>query len=78
MSFSYYTKEGLKNLRDELNQLKDVERPLASKAIAEASINSSIFYSDLWSNLGIHFFARRDIFKNLIGYDINYIRNYLY
>ena len=32
----YYTKEGLKNLRDELNQLKDVERPLASKAIAEA------------------------------------------
>ena len=36
MSFSYYTKEGLKNLRNELNQLKDVERPLASKAIAEA------------------------------------------
>ena len=36
MSFSYYTKEGLKNLREELNQLKDVERPLASKAIAEA------------------------------------------
>lgn len=36
MSFSYYTKEGLKNLRDELNHLKDVERPLASKAIAEA------------------------------------------
>ena len=36
MGFSYYTKEGLKNLRDELNQLKDVERPLASKAIAEA------------------------------------------
>ncbi|MBL6680981.1 MAG: transcription elongation factor GreA [Flavobacteriaceae bacterium] len=36
MSFSYYTKEGLKNLRGELNQLKDVERPLASKAIAEA------------------------------------------
>ena len=36
MSFSYYTKEGLKNLRDELNPLKDVERPLASKAIAEA------------------------------------------
>ena len=36
MSFSYYTKEGLKNLRDELNKLKDVERPLASKAIAEA------------------------------------------
>tara|TARA_Y200000002_G_C22562643_1_gene613140 strand:+ start:219 stop:689 length:471 start_codon:yes stop_codon:yes gene_type:complete len=36
MSFSYYTKKGLKNLRNELNQLKDVERPLASKAIAEA------------------------------------------
>ncbi|MDC3077288.1 transcription elongation factor GreA [Flavobacteriales bacterium] len=36
MSFSYYTKEGLKKLRTELNHLKDVERPLASKAIAEA------------------------------------------
>ena len=36
MSFSYYTKEGLQKLRAELNQLKDVERPLASKAIAEA------------------------------------------
>ena len=33
---SYYTAEGLKKLRDELNQLKDVERPNASKAIAEA------------------------------------------
>ena len=36
MSFSYYTREGLKKLRTELNHLKDVERPLASKAIAEA------------------------------------------
>ncbi len=33
---SYYTAEGLKNLREELNQLKDVERPKASNAIAEA------------------------------------------
>ena len=33
---SYYTPEGLKKLRDELNQLKDVERPKASRAIAEA------------------------------------------
>lgn len=33
---SYYTAEGLKKLRDELNQLKDVERPSASRAIAEA------------------------------------------
>jgi len=33
---SYYTEEGLKKLRDELNQLKDVERPKASNAIAEA------------------------------------------
>ncbi len=33
---SYYTIEGLKKLREELNQLKDVERPNASKAIAEA------------------------------------------
>jgi transcription elongation factor GreA len=33
---SYYTAEGLKKLRSELNQLKDVERPNASKAIAEA------------------------------------------
>ena len=33
---SYYTKEGLKNLKDELSQLKDIERPKASNAIAEA------------------------------------------
>jgi transcription elongation factor GreA len=33
---SYYTPEGLKKLREELNQLKDVERPKASQAIAEA------------------------------------------
>jgi len=33
---SYYTPEGLKKLRDELNQLKDVERPKASNAIGEA------------------------------------------
>ncbi len=33
---SYYTAEGLKKLREELNHLKDVERPHASQAIAEA------------------------------------------
>ncbi|MCX7551029.1 transcription elongation factor GreA [Xanthomarina sp. F2636L] len=33
---SYYTEEGLKKLRDELRQLKDIERPKASQAIAEA------------------------------------------
>ena len=33
---SYYTAEGLKKLRDELKQLKDIERPRASQAIAEA------------------------------------------
>ncbi|MGJ8683149.1 MAG: transcription elongation factor GreA [Nonlabens sp.] len=33
---SYYTEEGFKKLRDELKQLKDVERPAASQAIAEA------------------------------------------
>ena len=33
---SYYTEEGLKKLRQELNQLKDVDRPRASQAIAEA------------------------------------------
>ena len=33
---SYYTAEGLKKLREELNHLKDVERPNASKAIGEA------------------------------------------
>ncbi|MCP4977820.1 MAG: transcription elongation factor GreA [Maribacter sp.] len=33
---SYYTAEGLKKLREELNHLKDVERPNASQAIAEA------------------------------------------
>ncbi len=33
---SYYTREGLKKLKDELNHLKDIERPKASNAIAEA------------------------------------------
>ncbi|MDG1063035.1 MAG: transcription elongation factor GreA [Flavobacteriaceae bacterium] len=33
---SYYTAEGLKKLRGELDQLRDVERPKASQAIAEA------------------------------------------
>ena len=33
---SYYTKEGLNKLKDELSQLKDIERPKASNAIAEA------------------------------------------
>lgn len=33
---SYYTPEGLKKLREELSQLKDVERLKASRAIAEA------------------------------------------
>ncbi|WP_228853656.1 transcription elongation factor GreA [Aegicerativicinus sediminis] len=35
-NISYYTAEGLKKLRDELNYLKDVERPKASQAIADA------------------------------------------
>jgi transcription elongation factor GreA len=33
---SYYTPEGLKKLKEELNHLRDVERPKASQAIAEA------------------------------------------
>ncbi len=33
---SYYTKDGLKKLKDELNHLKDVERPKASNDIGEA------------------------------------------
>ena len=33
---SYYTEEGLNKLKDELNNLKDIERPKASNAIAEA------------------------------------------
>ena len=33
---SYYTAEGLKKLKEELNHLRDVERPKASQAIAEA------------------------------------------
>lgn len=33
---SYYTAEGLKKLRDEIDHLRDVERPKASNAIAEA------------------------------------------
>ncbi len=33
---SYYTAEGLKKLKEELNHLRDVERPRASQAIADA------------------------------------------
>ena len=33
---SYYTEEGLKKLREELNQLKDIERPKISNSISEA------------------------------------------
>lgn len=33
---SYYSAEGLKNLREELDQLRDIERPKASQDIAEA------------------------------------------
>ena len=33
---SYYTEEGLQKLREELNHLRDIERPKASQAIAEA------------------------------------------
>jgi transcription elongation factor GreA len=36
MSIAYYTAEGLKKLRDELHQLKSVERPKISQQIAEA------------------------------------------
>tara|TARA_B100000927_G_scaffold263862_1_gene235617 strand:+ start:822 stop:1298 length:477 start_codon:yes stop_codon:yes gene_type:complete len=33
---SYYTNSGFKKLKQELNHLKDIERPRASKAIADA------------------------------------------
>ena len=33
---SYYTEKGLKDLRQKLDHLKDIDRPLASKAIGEA------------------------------------------
>ena len=33
---SYYSAKGLKKLKKELNYLKDIERPRASQAIAEA------------------------------------------
>ncbi len=33
---NYYTEEGFKKLQEELKQLKDIERPKASQAIAEA------------------------------------------
>ena len=33
---SYYTDKGLKDLRKKLDHLKDIDRPLASKAIGEA------------------------------------------
>ena len=36
MSLQYFTPQGLKKLHDELNQLKNVERPHISRQIAEA------------------------------------------
>jgi transcription elongation factor GreA len=36
MSFQYFTPQGLKKLQDELNQLRNVERPRISGQIAEA------------------------------------------
>ena len=36
MGVQYYTEEGLKKLHDELNQLRNVERPRISQQIAEA------------------------------------------
>jgi transcription elongation factor GreA len=36
MAISYLTEDGLRKLKDELANLKNVERPRASKAIAEA------------------------------------------
>jgi len=35
-SFTYFTKDALDHLKDELQKLKAIERPAASKAIAEA------------------------------------------
>ncbi|CAI8367013.1 MAG: Transcription elongation factor GreA [Owenweeksia sp. TMED14] len=36
MSVSYYTPEGFKNLKDELEQLRSIDRPSISRQIAEA------------------------------------------
>jgi transcription elongation factor GreA len=36
MSIAYYTAEGLKKLKDELHDLKAIERPKISQQIAEA------------------------------------------
>ena len=36
MTVQYFSAEGLKNLQDELNQLRNVDRPRISQAIAEA------------------------------------------
>ena len=50
---SYYTAEGLKKLRDELQHLKDVERVKASKAIAEA-LKSNVSRLEIWLNAVVH------------------------
>ncbi len=47
--FQYYTKDGLKALRDELEQLEHVERPRVSKEIGEA-----IDQGDLSENAEYH------------------------
>ena len=41
MSAQYFTQEGLKKLQDELNQLKNVERPLIETVLGKAEGNQS-------------------------------------
>ena len=40
---SYYTAEGLQDLKDELHQMKTVERPKISQQIAEARDKGDLF-----------------------------------
>ena len=44
---SYYTAEGLKKLREELHQLKDVDRVRASQAIGEARDKGDLSENEL-------------------------------
>ena len=70
---SYYTAEGLKKLRDELQQLKDVERVKASKAIAEArdkgDLSENAEYDAAWFEfIVILTVCPPLIFLNLLSY----------
>jgi transcription elongation factor GreA len=45
-SISYYSPEGLQKLKDELHELKTVQRPAISEQIAEARDKGDLYFGN--------------------------------